>query len=126
MPGSESSLALRKAKDDSDPGIQLIALGRLAHEGKPDERKSATSKLLEIAKSDDPEANRAMGELASMKDKRVTPLLDKELGSKNSFARAYAARNLVLMGELQRAARALADLDPYVRASTACEILRAD
>lgn len=117
--------ALRDAKGDSDPGIALIALGRLAQEGKDDaERKASRDKLLEIAKGDDPEANRAMGELAMLKDARVVALLDKQLASKNAFARGYAARNLVSLGELSRAARALADNDSYVRASTACAILK--
>lgn len=116
--------ALREAKDDSDPGIALIALGRLAEEGKDEaEKKAAKDKLLEIAKSDDAEANRAMGELAGMGDKRVIELLDKQMQSENAFARGYAARQLVLLGELPRAARALADSDAYVRASTACAIL---
>lgn len=125
-PASESVLAaLRDAKEDSDAGVALIALGRLASDGKDDaERNGARDKLLEIAKSDDAEANRAMGELASMGDRRVVELLDKQLKSENPFARGYAARNLVLLGELPRAAAALADVDTYVRASTACAILR--
>lgn len=125
-PSSESVLAaLRDAKEDSDPGIALIALGRLAADGKDDaERSAARDKLLAIAKGDDAEANRAMGELASIGDRRVIELLDKQLKSENPFARGYAARSLVLLGELPRAAAALADTDSYVRASTACAILR--
>ena len=80
----------------------------------------------EIAKGDDPEANRAMAELASLRDNKVVDLLVKELGKESSFARAFAARNLVLMGELARAAKALADAEPYVRASAACAVLGRD
>ncbi|NUP06470.1 MAG: hypothetical protein HOW73_10465 [Polyangiaceae bacterium] len=117
--------ALRAAKDDSDAGVALIALGRLSEDGKDEkEKKAARDKLLTIAKSDDSEANRAMGELAKMGDHRVVGLLEKQLASDNAFARGYAARSLVLLGELPRAARALADKDSYVRASTACAILR--
>jgi HEAT repeat protein len=115
--------ALREAKADSDAGIALVALGRLAYEGDDKEKKAARDKLLEIAKSDDPEANRAMGELAGMSDKRVTPLLEKQLGSESPFARAYAARQLVLLGEYQKAAKALADKDVNVRAGVACAVL---
>lgn len=115
--------ALREAKDDSDAGVALVALGRLAHEGDEKEQKAARDKLLTIAKSDDPEANRAMGELAGMSDKRVTPLLEKQLTSKSPFARAYAARQLVMLGEYQKAAKALADKDVNVRAGVACAVL---
>jgi HEAT repeat protein len=64
-----------------------------------------------------------MGELAGMSDKRVTPLLEKQLGSESPFARAYAARQLVLLGEYQKAAKALADKDVNVRAGVACAVL---
>ncbi len=125
-PSDEDVLeALRAAKDDSDPGIALVALGRLAHEGKPKEQKEAREKLYTIAKSDDPEANRAMGELAGMQDKRVTPLLEKQLGAKNAFARLYAARQLVVLGEYVKMAKTLADKEISVRAGAACEVLRA-
>jgi HEAT repeat protein len=117
--------ALREAKDDSDAGIALVALGRLAQEEKKDkDRKAAKDKLLTIAKGKDPEAHRAMGELARMGDRRVVALLDKQLASKNAAARGYAARSLVLLREFTRAAPALADSDSYVRASTACAILK--
>jgi len=115
--------ALREAKSDSDPGVALVALGRLAYEGTEKEKKASRDKLLEIAKSDDPEANRAMGELAGMSDKRVAPLLEKQLASESAFARAYAARQLILLGEYQTAAKALADKDANVRAGVACAVL---
>lgn len=118
--------ALRVAKDDSDPGIALVAHGRLAYVGTAEEQKAARVKLLEIAKGDDPEANRAMAELASLRDKKVVDLLVKELSKESSFARAFAARHLVLMGELALAAKALADAEPYVRASAACAVLGRD
>lgn len=118
--------AIRAAKDDTDPGIALVAHGRLAYIGKPEEQKAARAKLLEIAKGDDPEANRAMAELASLGDKKVVDLLVKELDKESSFARAFAARNLVLMGELPKAARALADKEPYVRSSVACAVIGRD
>ena len=111
-------------RSDSDPGVALIALGRLASEGKESEQKAARDKLLEIAKSDDAEANRAMGELARLGDQRVVTLLEKQLGAENAFARGYAARNLVALRQFAHAAKALADTDAYVRASTACAILR--
>jgi hypothetical protein len=118
--------AIREAKETGDPGVAVVALGRLAREGKPDEKKKSKDKLLEIAKDDDPESKRALGELALLGDKRATKLLDKELGSRSSYARAYAARAFVTLGDLQRAARGLADKEAHVRAGTACAILARD
>jgi hypothetical protein len=115
--------ALREAKKDTDAGVALIALGRLAQVGNEKEQKEAREKLLEIAKSDDSDKNRAMGELASLQDQRVVVLLEKELSAEAQFARAYAARHLVNLGEQKRAARLLADPQSYVRATVACSVL---
>ncbi len=121
---AEVMKALREAKDDTDAGIALIALGRLAREGKDEaEKKAAREGLLKIAKGKDSEAPRAMGELASLGDRRAVPLLEKALSSKSAFERGYAARNLVVLGELTKAAKVLADSDVYARASTACAVI---
>lgn len=118
--------ALREAKKDTDAGVALIALGRLAQVGDEKEQKEAREKLLEIAKSDDSDKNRAMGELATLQDQRVVVLLEKELTAEAQFARAYAARHLVNLGEQKRAARLLADPQSYVRATVACAVLAHD
>ncbi len=118
--------ALRKAKDDSDPGIAALALARLAREGEPTEQRTAREGLLALAKKDDPEAARALGELAQLGDHRAVPLLEKHLASTNGFARSYAARALVTLGESVKVARLLADPDASVRADVACAVLRAD
>lgn len=115
--------ALREAREDSDPGIALIALGRLAELGTEKEQKESRDKLLEIAKGDDQEKNRAMGELASLEDQRVVVLLEKELNSETPFARAYAARHLVNLGQLKLAAKLLGDPEAYVRTTVACAVL---
>jgi hypothetical protein len=116
--------ALRKAKDDSDPGIAALALARLAREGEPTEQRTARDALLVLAKKDDPEAARALGELAQLGDRRAVPLLEKHLASSNGFARAYAARALVTLGESVKVARLLADPEASVRADVACAVLR--
>jgi hypothetical protein len=118
--------AIREAKDDTDAGVALIALGRLAQLGDDKERTAAKDKLLEIAKGDDGDKNRAMGELATLEDTRVVVLLEKELTSETPFARAYAARHLVNLGEQKKAAKLLGDPEAYVRATVACTVLARD
>jgi hypothetical protein len=118
--------AIREAKDDSDAGVALIALGRLAQVGDDKERAAAKDKLLEIAKGDDSDKNRAMGELATLEDARVVVLLEKELTAETPFARAYAARHLVNLGEQKKAAKLLGDPEAYVRATVACTVLARD
>ena len=50
-------------------------------------------------------------------------MLVRELSAKAPFDRAFAARNLLLLGEPAKAARALADEDAYVRVNAACAAL---
>ncbi len=117
--------AVREAKDDSDPGIAIVALSRLIREMAGTERKTATDKLLAIAKGDAQEALRAQSELATFGDPRVVPLLEKAMASSNGFSRALAARGFVALGRSPKAARVLADRDADVRSQIACAILAA-
>ncbi len=114
---------IREVKDSGDPGIAVLALSRLAREGKPDEQKSAKDKLVVLAMATDVDAPRAQAELAGLGDTRVVQFIEKELASKNQYARAYAGRNLVTIGQLGRAARLLADKEAQVRLNVACAIL---
>jgi hypothetical protein len=124
-PSSKSVLsALRKAKDDSDPGLAALALARLAREGDLIEQKASRDALLALAKKDDPEAARALGELALLGDERAAALLEKQLADPNAFARAYAGRALVTLGHSVAAAMLLADKEASVRADVACAVLR--
>mgnify|MGYP002380150874 FL=1 len=119
--------AIREAKDTGDTAVSTLAHARLVREGKPDEQKKSREKLFELAKKPgDADAPRARLELAGLGDKRVIPMLEKDMGSKNPFARAYAARTLVTMGELPRAAGLLADKEAQVRADVACAIVARD
>ena len=117
--------AVRDAKDDSDPGVAIVALSRLVREMAGKERKTASDKLLVIAKSDAQEAPRAQSELAAFGDVRVVPLLAKALASKSGFSRALAARSFVALGQSPKAAKVLADRDADVRTQVACAILAA-
>lgn len=119
--------AVREAKDTGDTAVAILAHTRLVREGKPDEQKKSREKLFEIAKKeDDADAPRARSELAGLGDKRVVPMLEKDLKGKNPFARAYAARTLVTLGELPRAADLLADKEAQVRVDVACAIVAKD
>ncbi len=118
--------AIREAKDSGDSAVAILAHARLVREGKPDEQKKSKQKLFDLAKGDDTDAPRARAELAALGDKRVVPMLEKELVAKNPFARAYAARALVTLGELPRAARLLADKEAQVRVDVACAVIAKD
>jgi len=124
-PTSKTVLAaLRKSKDDSDPGLAAIALARLAREGELIEQKTSRDALLALAQKDDPEAARALGELAILGDQRAKALLEKQLKDENAFARAFAGRALVTLGHAVASAMLLADKEPSVRADVACAVLR--
>lgn len=115
--------AVREAKDSGDTAVAILAYARLVREGKPEEQKKSKEKLFDLAKADDPDAPRARSELASLGDKRVIPMLEKDLVAKNPFARAYAARTLVTLGELPKAAPLLADKELQVRSDVACAVI---
>ncbi|NUO53039.1 MAG: hypothetical protein HOV80_29685 [Polyangiaceae bacterium] len=115
--------AVREAKDSGDTSIAILAHSRLIREGKADEKKKSQEKLFTLAKGDDADAPRARSELAGLGDKRVVPMLEKDLQAKNPFARAYAGRSLVSLGELPRMAKLLADKEAQVRADVACAVI---
>jgi hypothetical protein len=122
----ELSEILREARKDSDPSIAIVAQGRLGREGDAAEQKAARDALLELGKSDDAEADRALVELAALGDERAIEPLVKALGRERAFARIYAARGLVSLGALTRAARLLGDREPEVRLDVACAVLARD
>jgi hypothetical protein len=122
----ELSEVLREARKDSDPSMVIVAQGRLGREGDAAEQKAARDALLELGKSDDAEADRALVELAGLGDARAVEPLVKALARERSFARVYAARGLVNLGALTRAARLLGDREPEVRLDVACAVLAHD
>jgi HEAT repeat protein len=115
--------AVRAAKDDTDPGIQISAWTRLHSDGTADEKKTALAKLYDVAKSDSPDAGRAQESLAWFGDIRVEPLLAKQLVSPIGGARALGARGFVALGKRAKAASLLADKEIDVRVQAACAIL---
>lgn len=117
---------LREARKDADPSIVVVAQGRLGREGDAAEQKAARDALLELGKSDDAEADRALVELAGLGDARALEPLVKALGRERAYARTYAARGLLALGALTRAARLLGDREPEVRLDVACATLARD
>lgn len=123
-PSSKDILdAIRFAKDDSDVGVSLVAWSRLHTEGTKDEVKTALDKLFDIAKGESPEAPRAQEELAWFGEKRVQPLLEKQLTSESPYGRVMGARGLIALDHFVLVAPNLGDPSSDVRVQTACAIL---
>jgi hypothetical protein len=106
-----------------DTAVKVAALGKLAL--RSDHRERALEALGPIAASEDRAANAAKVAMATARDRRVVPLLVKDLSSTLPEVRAWAASILAGMHELQEAAPALADSETLVRARAACSIVRA-
>lgn len=115
--------AIRVAKDDSDVGVSLVAWSRLHTEGTDAEVKASLDKLFEIAGSEHPEAPRAQEELAWFGEKRVKPLLEKQMKSENPYGRVMGARGLIALDHFVLVAPNLGDPSTDVRVQTACAIL---
>jgi hypothetical protein len=106
-----------------DTAVKVAALGKLAL--RSDRRAEALAALGPLAAGEDRAANAAKVALATARDRRVVPLLVKDLSSTLPDVRAWAASILAGMHELQEAAPALADPEPTVRGRAACSIVRA-
>jgi hypothetical protein len=115
--------AVKKAAASREPEVQVAALGRLARE--PSERAKALEALGGLAASSLPVAARAKEAMARLGDARVTALLVRDTLSREAATRFAAARGLVELGDLARAALLLADPEPDVRTRLSCEILLA-
>ena len=76
-----------------------------------------------MAASSLPVAARAKAVMARLGDARVTALLLKDAASQDAAVRVDAARSLIDLGDLSRAAMLMADPDPGVRTRIACQIL---
>lgn len=123
MDDPELRAEIEKAAEAPDAAVKVAALGKLVLS--KDKRDHALQELGTIAVSEDRAANAARVALANARDRRVIPLLVKDLSSTLPDVRAWAAGILAGMHELGEAAPALADDDPHVRGRVACAILRA-
>ena len=114
--------ALEKASKEHDREMKVMALARLTEVA--DKQSAAMKALRELAKKDDDAALQARAALAAAGDRSVIPNLAKQLGSKRAFDRQFAALGLLRLGEWPKVATALADDDPLVRTTVACNVLR--
>ncbi|MCC6214980.1 MAG: hypothetical protein IT376_08935 [Polyangiaceae bacterium] len=114
--------ALVEASKHPDPALAIAALGRLA--SVPSERKAALERLRKLAGGAGLPAVGARLALAAAADRSVVPGLEAQLSRGDAHARREATRGLLYLGLYDRAATALADRDPAVRAYAACAILR--
>jgi hypothetical protein len=126
--------AVRKASQDDDRDIRVVALSRLM-ESKAD-RKAATKELYELARygsngapqgGDDARtaetAVRARHALASAGELPVQAWLEEDLASSDPQRKLGAASALAALGRAARAAPLLSDADASIRTRAACTIL---
>lgn len=125
--------ALRRASQDEDKEVRVIALGRLLH-SKAD-REAARKELVTFAgygvkgPADDQRqlehALRARHALASAKELSIQAWIEQDLRSTSPHRKTGAAADLAALGRSARAAPLLADADPSVRTRAACTIVMA-
>lgn len=120
---TDGEAAPPRSRAVSDTAVRVAALGKLAL--RSNLRDRALEALGPIAAGEDRAANAAKVAMATARDRRVVPLLVKDLSSTIPDVRAWAASTLAGMHELQEAAPALADDDADVRGRAACAIVRA-
>jgi len=128
--------AMRKAAQDDDREVKVLALARLL-DSKPD-REAAKKELYAIAgygvkgfggKVDDPRAlehaARARHELAAAGELGVQAWIEQDLAAPEPARKTSAASALAALGRSARAAPLLADPDPSVRTRAACTMMTA-
>jgi HEAT repeat protein len=112
--------ALNKAAKDPSPELTPLVLTRLIEI--PSSSKSARERLEKLAsdKNDSGlEANYALVRLGSL---RAVGRVEQELSSEHASRRLRAAITLASLGKTEHLAPRLADRDPWVRASLACQL----
>lgn len=114
--------AIRDASEGHDVRVVVAALTRM-NAFEESDRAVARRRLLSMAEGDGLGAFDARHALAMVGDARVAKLLEKDLDATSWLDRSQAAGDLVALGQLAKAARALADPDAYVRARTACAVM---
>jgi HEAT repeats len=125
--------AVARAAVASDEEVMIAAASRLlgatAKEGAASaaERPALVQRLLGVARSDHKvPALLAKSALAQAGAREVLPLLDRDAHGADAQARKAAGIALIALGELPRAAVVAADVDPRVRASVSCALIRAE
>ncbi|WP_437895042.1 hypothetical protein [Sorangium sp. So ce124] len=121
--------ALIEAQGDPDEAVVFAVHSRHVDAAPRDvaarERSAAVAWLMKLAAGTSTRAVLARGVLARAGIRAIVPLLERDVRSREIPVREAAGAGLVALGEIPRAASLLADAEPQVRTSVACEILGA-
>lgn len=115
--------ALEKAAKSPSPELTPLVLSRLTElPGKAPKARASLEKLAEDKGDSGLEASYALARLGSP---RAVGRVEQELSHERASRRLRAAVTLAAMGKKQRLAPRLADKDPFVRATLACQLSEA-
>jgi HEAT repeat protein len=115
--------ALDKAAKSPSPELTPLVLSRLAElPGRGPKARASLEKLAEDKGDSGLEANYTLARLGSL---RAVARLEQELSHERSARRLRAAVTLAALGKQQHLAPRLADKDPWVRATLACQLSEA-
>jgi hypothetical protein len=118
--------AIEKAEADPDEGVAAAAMKRRLGKLKdPRAREALIAKLLPLSEGTGAGAATAREALALARAPQVVAVLEKDGASSDPNLRVHAGSTLAMLGDFGRAAVVAADVDPHVRTTVACEILRA-
>jgi hypothetical protein len=112
---------VKAAAKDDNAEVAVVALARLVQNG--DRRAAVIDPLLKLAKRRGAVGTQARDALAVAGENRIHSTLVLELAEKSAQRRGLAALGLYALGDYARAATALGDDDPTVRASVACSLI---
>jgi hypothetical protein len=117
--------ALEKTKADDDTVVRVAVLARLLTSATSSSasRSAALGGLRKLVSGKDAAALEARSALAEAGDTSVAKHLVGQLADRDPTRREHAAVGLMHLGDWSRAATALADDDPDVRARVACSML---
>jgi HEAT repeat protein len=115
--------ALQKAAKAPSPEVTPLVLARLAE--LPDQRTQARASLEKLSEDKSDYGLEASYVAASLGSARAIGRVQQELSHERASRRLRAALALVRLGQRQRVAPRLADDDPFVRASLACNLAEA-
>jgi len=124
-PLSEPSIkdALDKAAKSPSPELTPLVLARLAElPGRGPKARASLEKLAEDKGENGLEANYSLARLGSV---RAVTRVQQELSNERASRRLRAAVTLASLGKQQHLAPRLADKDPLIRATLACQLSEA-
>jgi hypothetical protein len=115
--------ALKKAGTSPSPQLTPLVLARLTE--LPGEAPKARAALERLARDDSDYGLEANYTLLRFGSASALRRIERELDHERASRRLRAAVTLAALGKTERLAPLLADSDPFVRASVACQVLEA-